>query len=105
MPPADTRPVDRIIVIPKTPNILPALLKARVAIKPVAGDWHITARDRAAFDSLLAFLKVRRIHGILKRTPAEALSQLARTREHNAPTPVAIRPTSRRRKLVVHQIG
>lgn len=62
-------PVDRLIVIPAIKPILSELLAQRCAIKPVAADWHIDARDRAAFDAILSILKLRGVHGVLKRKP------------------------------------
>ncbi len=65
--PASIRPVDRIIIIPKTDQVLADLLRHRVHIKPVGSDWHIIAQQQDQFARVLSLLKVKGVHGVLKR--------------------------------------
>lgn len=65
--PPDPMPVDRVIVITATDSVLPALLATSCSIKPVGADWMIEARDRPTFDSILNMLRLRGVHGMLRR--------------------------------------
>jgi hypothetical protein len=66
----DTRPVDQLIVITANNDVLPILLAERVAIKPAGAEWLIDVRDRETLDRVVGMLKLRGIHGVLRRKRA-----------------------------------
>ncbi len=65
--PTPAAPSERIIIIPKTDRILADLLARKCAIKPVGDDWHIRARTQAEAGAIVGMLKLKGVHGILKR--------------------------------------
>lgn len=92
----DDRPPDRLFVVPITQSILPHLLTLHCALKPVGADWHVVPHSRKDQEAILSFLKVKRIHGVMRSLPAGSLFLLAKTREHNLP-PTTQKPFSRKR--------
>ncbi len=65
--PSSDPPSPRLIIIPKTDRVLADLLTKKCSIKPVGSDWHIAARSQAECDAIIGLLKLKGIHGILKR--------------------------------------
>ncbi len=65
--PSAPPPAPRVIVIPITNRILADLLAKKCSIKPVGSDWHIQARTTAEADAIVGMLKLKGVHGILRR--------------------------------------
>ena len=65
--PTPPTPSERVIIIPKTDRVLADLLAKQCAIKPVGDDWHIRAHTQAEADAIVGMLKLKGVHGILKR--------------------------------------
>ncbi len=64
--PPPRKTAERVIIIAVSQPILGKLLSYPINIKPVGSDWHITARSEGAYESVLSFLKLNRVHGVTR---------------------------------------
>lgn len=67
LPPPREEAEDRLIFITQRPALLADLLTFKCAVRPVGGEIEIRCRTRAETERLLAFLKNRRIHGLVRK--------------------------------------
>jgi hypothetical protein len=69
-PPPDPVPPERLIVITANDKLRDDLVAKGCTISPSGTEWLIEALDRASFEQILGFLKLRGVHGMLRRKRA-----------------------------------